>query len=302
MKKNKELQNGYLSILTKRRNLYNYLCSIIILLFFNFSSYSQEIKFSPAFFGPYAIPVPEFTDATISDLTILEFYGCHYLGFGDITNAVNIRAEIPLLPSRISMKVWYVVERFEVNQEIYKKRIMYENKYSGVEGGDFYIQTRMLILVEKRFLPNMILNSTLKTASGNNFNQRRFTNAPGYYFDLEIGKSIHFESKVLSEVRAVVDFGFICWQTKMNRQNDAPLYGGKIILSNRIFNFENGLSGYTGWMKNGDAPLVYNSTLNFKHPKFNLFTQYKYGINDFPYHQFQFGIGFKISALTPNYK
>ena len=185
---------------------------------------------------------------------------------------------------------------------MYDERQMEGGNLQGTTNGDIYVQTRMLITQEKKYLPNIILNSTLKSASGSNFAQRRYFDTPGYYFDVEIGKSIHTKSRIVSEIRAVANLGFLCWETTNSTQNDAPMYGGKVILSNKLFDFENVLSGYYGWMNNGDAPLAYSSKLTFKQSKINFFAQYQYGINDFPYHHIRAGISFQLSKLTPKYK
>ncbi len=49
--------------MTKRLNLFFFLVLIVnnICVF----SFAQEVKYAPAWFGPNANPVPEFTDATI---------------------------------------------------------------------------------------------------------------------------------------------------------------------------------------------------------------------------------------------
>lgn len=109
------------------------------------------------------------------------------------------------------------------------------------------------------------------------------------------------ENRFLNEIRFVANLGFLCWETTHSTQNDAPMYGGKIILSNRLFDFENTVAGYYGWINNGDAPLVYFSRLTLKRPNLNVFVQYQYGINDFPYHGFQVGFSRGLSKLTPRY-
>jgi len=277
----------------------------IINLFFLFAtvSYSQTVNYSPAFFGPNANPVPEFSNATIPAFTTLQFSGNYFFGFGDKTGSIAVLVEVPLLPECISLKVWVAAfEHYRVTQDVYDSRNMEGGTLSGMAGGDFYVQTRIRILREKKIAPSIILNSTLKTASGTNFKQRRYFDTPGYYFDVEIGKSFFLKNKILSEIRPVLNAGFLCWETTNSRQNDAAMYGGKIILSNRLFDFENAVSGYRGWMKNGDKPLVFSSKLHFKQPKFKVFAQYQYGIKDFPYHNIQAGVAFWLEKLTPRYQ
>lgn len=272
----------------------------IICLFIAFRCLAQieNINYSPAFFGPNANPVPEFTNATIPGKTSIQLSYDYYFGFGDKTRNLTVTVEIPLLKERVSLKVWSVfLENYRVTEAIYNERGM-SGKLSGTENGDFYVQTRISILKEKRYTPALILNSTLKTASAASVKQRRYFDTPGYYFDVEIGKSHHLKNKILSEIRAVADLGFFCWETSGSKQNDAFMYGGKIILSNRLFDFENSLAGYIGWIKNGDSPLVYSSLLRLKQARINIFAQYQYGIRDFPYHHIQAGVSLPLEKLA----
>ena len=291
-------QNNIFSMDTKTILLCGFLSFLSVL-----GIKAQTTDYSPAYFGANANPVPEFTDASIPTKTTINISGSSYFGFGDNTCNANFKIEIPLLSERVSLKIWSAVfENYRVTQTVYEERQMEGGSLQGTANGDIYVQTRMLITKEKNYVPAIILNSTLKSASGTNFAQRRYFDTPGYYFDVEIGKSFHTQSKIISEIRTVANLGFLCWETTNSTQNDAPIYGGKMILSNKLFDFENTLSGYYGWMNNGDAPLVYGSKLIFKRSNINFFAQYQYGINDFPYHHIQAGVAFSSAKLTPKYK
>jgi len=277
-----------------------YVC-LLLKLVFSYVSVAQNVNYSPAYFGPNANPVHQFGDARIPSETTVRLSGSHFFGFGDNTTNPKVSVEIPLLPEFVSFKVWVVpIEHYRVSQEVFDQRNMTDG-LSGTAQGDFYVQTRILLLRETRFRPSIILGSALKTASGRKFEQRRFFDTPGYFFDLEIGKSFHFESRFLSELRAVGNLGFLCWETTNSTQNDAVMFGGKIILSNRLFDFENTLAGYHGWMGNGDSPLVFSSKFRFKRERIDFFVQYQYGIRDFPFHHIQAGVAFRLATLTPRF-
>lgn len=277
----------------------------IFFLCFSPALSAQSVNYSPAYFGPNANPVPEFTDATIAKYTTLQFSENYFFGFGDQTFNSKLVIEVPLLSEKVSIKLWNTfVEKYRVSHKISALRGMKDNNTEGIIwGGDIYIQTRILLLKERKYTPNIILNSTLKTASVKEsaFENRRYFDTPGYYFDVEIGKSFLFSNNILSEIRPIVNIGFLCWET-VQRQNDAPMYGGKIILSNQWIDLENSIAGYSGWMKNGDAPLIYSGKIIYKHLKFGIFANYKYGIHDFPYHQVEAGVSFWFDKLTPRYK
>lgn len=283
---------------------------LIVIIFCSLQSIFAQVKYSPAWFGPNANPVPEFTDARIPAKTTISLMGDYYFGFGDETNNGYFKIEIPLLTERVSFKIWTsLFEHYKVTNPVSLQRDMANGTTTGKASGDFYVQTRIRLLNEKKYAPSIILNSTLKTASGTNFNERRYFDTPGYYFDVEVGKSIYTKSRFISEIRGVANLGFLCWETTNSTQNDAPMYGAKISIGNPTWKLENTLSGYWGWMHTnshyspdyGDAPLVYATKFSLMGKKINYFIQYQYGIKDFPYHQMRVGISFPIEILTPKY-
>jgi hypothetical protein len=208
------------------------------------------------------------------------------------------------------MKIWStVLEHYQTTPEIMQLRG--SNALSGKEGGDIYVQTRIRFLNEQNHFLSIILNSTLKTAAAKTYRSRRYFDTPGYYFDLEAGKSFYTKSKFINEIRGVANIGFMCWETTGSRQDDAPMYGGKIILGNQNWKLENTLSGYWGWIHTyrplspagdyGDTPLVYAAKFTILGGYMDYFAQYQYGIKDFPYHQIRVGITFPVEKLTPKF-
>jgi len=282
---------------------------LLFLLYLSTQASIAQVRYSTAWFGPNANPVPEFTDATIPAQTTVSIMGDYYFGHGDRTENGYLKVEIPLVPERVSLKVWStVMEHYQTTDEIMLKRG--SSSSVGSEPGDIYVQTRISLFTEKKYRPAIILNSTLKTAAAKTFTTRRYFDTPGYYFDLEAGKSFHTKSKFISEIRSVTNVGFLCWETTNSKQDDAPMYGEKIIIGNDNWKFENTISGYWGWLHSskatnlpdyGDTPLVYATKFSIKKGKINYFAQYQYGITDFPYHQIRAGISFPIEKLTPKF-
>jgi len=279
-------------------------CIILLVIICQQGIYSQ-VRYSSSWFGPNANPVPEFTDATIPSKTTISLMGDYYFGHGDRTKNGYIKVDIPLLSERVSLKIWSaVLEHYQTTEEVMQNRGA--NTTSGSEVGDIYVQTRIRLWKEQKNRPEVILNSTLKTASAKSYATRRYFDTPGYYFDVEMGKSFFTKSSFISEIRLVADAGFLCWETTNSAQDDAPMYGGKIILGNQDWKMENTLSGYWGW-KNlkdktyGDVPLVYSVKLIKQTKNLNYFAQYQYGIHDFPYDQIRIGVSFTMSKLTPKF-
>jgi hypothetical protein len=290
--------NHFTAMLKKYRNIIS-----AILFLVSLDSFSQTVNYSPEYFGPNALPVPEFTDATIAEFTTLSVSWNYYSGFGDRTLNPYLKVEIPLIRKKVSFKIWgTAAERYFTSTEIIDKRASTVEDLSGTANGDVYVQTRIQLMQEKRLAPSIILNSTLKTASGNSFGARRYFDTPGYYFDLEIGKTFTVETDYIKKIRLVADAGFLCWETTNSTQNDALLYGLKLSVGNKNIELENSISGYNGWMNNGDHPLLYSFQLSQKNKEINFFGQYQYGIRDYPYHHIRLGINITLKALTPVYK
>ena len=265
-------------------------------------SLSAQVNYSPAFFGPNALPVPEVTDGRIPDYTQLGFSSDYSFGFGDQTLAWRLDGEIPLLPKFVSLKLWMIIhENYWLTPEINRLRGIDPPVASGWATGDVYVQTRISVLREKKYRPQIIIAATIITASGGKFQERRYYDTPGYYFDASVAKSFPINSKVLNDIRLIGNVGFLCWETTNSTQNDAPMYGLNFILSNSFLAFENQIGGYWGWMNNGDRPLIYRTKLTYKHKFLDVFFQYQYGIMDFPYHQIRLGCLFSIQRLTPRY-
>jgi hypothetical protein len=284
----------------------------IFLLLFVFNQFLfTQTPYSTAWFGPNANPVPEFTDARIPAKTTISLMADYYFGYGDQTKNGYIKVEFPLLPERVSFKIWStVLENYQVTPELNASRSMLNVNTSGQANGDIYFQTRIRLLKETKNTPSLILNSTLKTASGTNSEQRRYFDTPGYYFDLEAGKSFYTNSKFINEIRLVANAGFMCWEIdRVSTQDDAPMYGAKLIVGNPTWKLENTLSGYWGWMHTnrnfgsnyGDAPMVYATKFSIMTKNIDYFAQYQYGITDFPYHQIRVGVSFTLEKLTPKF-
>jgi len=281
--------------------------TVLLILLSTILTMKAQVKYAPAWFGPNANPVPEMTDARIPSKTIVSLMGDYYFGQGDKTTNGYVKIELPLLPERVSLKLWFTtLENYTVTPEISNAREMNGN-LTGRPNGDLYVQTRISLLKERKNAPAVVFNSTLKTASGTMFAERRYFDTPGYYFDVEFGKSFYTKNKFINEIRAVGNLGFLSWETTGSRQNDAPMYGAKLIVGNLKWKFENTLSGYWGWMHThptygsdyGDAPLIYATKFTILAGYMDYFAQYQYGIKDFPYQQIRVGISFPVMPLTP---
>lgn len=155
---------------------------------------------APAYFGPNAFPVPDMLDGTTSSDLKVELYGDGYLcsmtssSTDDITLDLFAKATIPLFTDRVNLVIWMpVVEWFRRGPAVNRLRRVYdpERWISGVDSGDAYVSTDILILDERKRGCGLVLRAALKSASGNSFGTARVYDAPGYFFDVAVGRTLY---------------------------------------------------------------------------------------------------------------
>ena len=83
--------------------IFTYIFAVISSLIVNINA--QTVKYAPAWFGPNANPVPEFTDGRIPAKTTVSLMGDYYFGYGDETKNGYFKIEIPLVSERVSFKI-----------------------------------------------------------------------------------------------------------------------------------------------------------------------------------------------------
>ena len=130
----------------------------------------------------------------------------------------------------------------------------------------------------------------------------RFTDAPGYYFDLSAGRDLSFGTK---KIRFMAMLGFYVWQTNSDTrvQNDAFLFGlgGRYPFGSFIL--ESHVRGYVGYLNHGDHPIVWKTQLSRdlgrSHPlgkPIGLEFSYQLGLHDFQYHSFELGVVYGLNV------
>lgn len=268
-------------------------------------------SYSPRYFGPNAFPVPRMGDGKVNDKLTVDAAIEQYWGFGDNATDINLRVDIPLYPKYVNLSLWMVpVEYFNTSIHVRNERRMRIEDPKGWAIGDLYIQTGIQILRDRPKAPDIMINLTMKTASGNPLVAARYYDAPGYFFDATVGKTFS-----LGKNDHVVDLsvsgraGFLCWQTiRMNyeahglaMQDDAFLYGLRLGLTTKKWQFETDFSGYTGWLHNGDSPMVLRATASRNFPKGNtLYVSGLLGFRDYRY--YMVSIGYRFSTKINLYE
>ncbi len=265
----------------------------------------QYITLSPSFMGPNALPVPILKNGLAPSATQLKIGIESNFSPGDKTQNLYSSFYLSLFENKVGLMLQMVpIEFYQMDTFTRDARMVRDFDGRGHATGDLYIGTYFQILRDKKGWPDILLSINLKTASGNNLSAARFTDTPGYYFDISLGKNIEIKSSALQSIRPHLTGGFYVWQTYRSdyHQNDALLFGGGIDLNGPKYTVKNSVGGYKGYIGNGDQPLIYRLILeiHFDSP-LNFEFQYQIGIRDMPYNSLRFTCRYDFTA-TRNHK
>jgi hypothetical protein len=156
--------------------------------------------------------------------------------------------------------------------------------------GDMIVSTFFKLLKSDKWADIMI-EGTLKTASGNRLCDARYTDAASYWLILNAGRDLYKSADSKSFVRLQGLFGFYCYMTNsmVHRQNDAPVFAAGMSGGYENLTFQADVAGFRGYLNNGDRPLVLRTKLNYEYRKNLLSLRYRHGINDCLYDTFSIG-------------
>ena len=262
--------------------------------------------YSPRYFGPNAFPVPKMGDGKVPENLIADAAIEQYFGFGDNATDLNLRVDIPLYPKYVNLAVWMVpVEYYNTSIEVRNERLMRTKDPKGFAVGDVYIQTGIQLLRDRPKLPDIMINLSMKTASGGPLSAARYYDTPGYFFDATVGKTFTFDKrKHLQSLAISGRVGFLCWQSiraDHAMQDDAVIYGVRVGLTNNNWQYEMDFSGYNGWIHNGDCPMVLRGQVcrNFNRGN-SLYIGGLLGFQDYRY--YAVSVGYRFSAAVKLFK
>ena len=270
------------------------LCLVCCALFFSLSGWGE------AQWGPNALPVIDMSSGETSEELSVEISGSYFRGFDQSnTFTPNLRLNIPLFSRWVNLEAWYSVMDFYSRHETQDTR--HETNWHNV-AGDIYVSTNIQILhkdwFKREYIPSAVARIGIKTASGGDFENRRFIDAPGYFLDLTLAEKIKFENSWSRSVSIAGSIGFYCWQTGRAEQNDAYTYGLKAEFEARYLRLMTEWGGYSGWQNNGDCPMTIKAKLGVPCPLgFEPYIAYQYGIRDWGYHEVRIGVKYSIDVV-----
>ncbi len=267
------------------------LCLVGCALFFSLFGWGQMQ------WGPNALPVIDMSSGETSEELSVEISGSYFRGFDNSNSfTTNLQLNIPLFSQWVNLEAWYSVMDFYSRYET--RETKHETNWHNV-AGDIYVSTNIQVLhsdwLKRKYIPSAVTRIGIKTASGGDFGNRRFIDAPGYFLDLTVAEKIEFENSWVRSLSVAGSIGFYCWQTGRAEQNDAYMYGLRAEFESQYLRLMAEWGGYTGWQKNGDCPMRIKTKLNIPCPfGFEPYVAYQYGIRDYPYQEIRIGLEYLI--------
>ncbi|MEN8117168.1 MAG: hypothetical protein ABFS16_09325 [Bacteroidota bacterium] len=252
---------------------------------------------SPGYLGPNALPVPDVKRGFLEGNTEIELTASNHFHHGDPTQDISGRLYIPFAQNKIAVEMYGVIlEHFAFTEQIRNERFSRVKDGKGFANGDFYFSTLIQIFKDRKF-PNTLLRFATKTASGNRFDGARYTDSPGYFFDLSFSKDLTINEKRI--IRPIGMIGFYTWQTNdgFNLQNDALLYALGIDFENESSRLSASWSGYSGYKQERDKPMQLNFEWRKDFNKKAIRLQYHHSLRDWGYKTVRFSFIWKLNPV-----
>jgi hypothetical protein len=250
---------------------------------------------TPGYLGPNAMPVPEIKKGIVLPGSNFEVSVDFHFMKGDPTQDIFAKYYRSFAGDKIAIELYGVLgEHYAFSQEIRDKRVSRDFDGKGTTNGDLYFSTLIQIVKGRKF-PDTMLRMTARTASGNQLEGARYSDSPGYFFDLSFSREFAGANEKMKFV-PYFSGGFYSWQTNddMNLQNDAYMYGVGADFRWSRWTVSNSLSGYSGYKHENDRPMVYTFDINHSLKNKTVRLQYLYGIRDWLYQTVKISMIFNL--------
>ncbi|OQX81478.1 MAG: hypothetical protein B6D61_00620 [Bacteroidetes bacterium 4484_249] len=275
--------------------------------------WSDYIIFSPYYLGPNALSVPFSQKGLVKNRYELQINAEGYFSEGDKTQSLFMSLYVPVVKNLVAVEFYGVpFEHYKMDEKTVYERRTRNRSGEGYAVGDFYFSTIIQLLKNNKF-PDIAFRMACRTASGSKLSDARFTDAPGYFFDLSFGKDLLFQEKFINKIRFHGTVGFYSWQMNLpdNRQNDALIYGLGADLFIKKFIISNSIDGYYGYIGNEeiivvkkdepvpykDRPMVYRLDITKESKLLDIIIGYQLGLYDFAYQTIKFSLLFHIDKI-----
>ncbi len=270
--------------------------------------WSHYIRTNPANMGPNALPVPAVYKARLDSMIQYELRFDQFSHPEDQTSDLAAIVYIPIAEGKAAIKITALREWYHMSEKIRDERRARDFDPKGSISGDVNFEFKYQILRNQKGKPDLSFHAGLKTASGGDFRNARFTDSPAYNFALSVGNTHNNKNHFIQQIEWNLMLGLYVWQTYVDdsRQNDAPLYGFSLVTRHNNWSWDNSLSGYSGYQGEGeypeiygdipksDHPLIYKTEISYLNNKWLYKAAFKKGFYSFKYDVYQVSLGYRI--------
>lgn len=251
--------------------------------------WSHYIKFSPAYLGPNALPVPSLTSGVADSNHSVSVLAAGHFMPGDATYNTVIRGNYCVMKKKISIDaMWVPVEFFKMRHAVKEERHVFYLAYNSSRAmGDIHLNFNIQLLDQDKYKNTLGARFGYRYPTSTNVEAARMTDAPGYFFDISTAGAF---SKT-SRWKYMLMGGFLVWQLNNDMpQNDALLFGAGVEYNNKQFQFQTYVAGYSGYLGDGDKPVVARIKIGTVKQGFNWQLQLQQGMHDFRYSSAEAGV------------
>lgn len=252
------------------------------------SHWLSYLQFSPKFLGPNALPIPDLPSGRAPLQHSLSLEGQSHFQTGDRTFNPVLSAVYAAVPGKIGFELQFLpIEFFQTSHEVKTIRHVFHTFYHTRHAtGDTYLQSYLQLLTHEKDFADLLLRVGYRFPTSNQVGAARFTDTPGYYFDLSTGIPLS------TIIRLQAMTGFYVWQTNdpQHAQNDAFLWGAGCTFSPAVWSLNAHVRSYLGYLKNGDDPIVAALRVSRQSGALSWHLQLQHGLHDYAYTSLLIGI------------
>lgn len=259
--------------------------------------WQRYIITNAAYMGPNALPVPFITNGSIDSVHSIGLSGNLHFSKGDNTQNLAVYGNYCLVKDVIAFDFYWVpYERYQLSHTIKEKRHVFSHYYyENSAQGEIHLNTNIQLLRKWRDHVHLALRIGYRLPTSSGLGSARYTDAPGYYFDLSGAKPLGKKSRW----KLIGMAGLYVWQTNLDgrRQDDAFLFGGGIEWNPSRWHIQLYSSGYLGYMGHlGDKPVLLRASFERKGKRINEILKFQQGISDFEYLSIEAGLRYNFKS------
>jgi hypothetical protein len=254
--------------------------------------WERYVVFTPGFLGPNALPVPRISNGSIDSINSFGLANDIYFSKDDHTQDIALYANYCVVKNKISLDIYWVpLEHFTMTHELKAERHVFPLHYYDHYGeGDIHLNTNIQLINNKRKNIQSALRIGYRFPTSQ-IGAARFTDAPGYYFDISFAKGFY-----ASPLKWIVMAGGYFWQAEIRRhpQDDAFLFGTGLEWNKKNLRLQSSVSGYLGYFyRMRDKPILFRVGFDKTIKRKILFFQFQQGLHNFNYSSLSLGIKFR---------